>query len=255
MDELEISGKRYISTRRAAKEHKYHSDYIGQLIRGGKVAGQKVGRSWYVAADSLAEYLNNEVSAKAALRPPVAKPAPIIKGIVREPVKEIKEAPLVVQQVQEVPEEIAQPIVVEEIAEEEIEEKENDEREIPISIQRPLQIIRETPVVRTRSSLRYIPDDGPLYPRVERAPQIKMRMSEPVEEIAETMYVDEEPVTIIERPTKKNNLVTMAARGGVVLVAGLIAVGIAAGLSALIVSTTTINEQTATVNYAVSLPN
>ncbi len=61
MDELEISGKRYISTRRAAREHKYHSDYIGQLIRGGKVHGQKVGRSWYVDEVSLATYLGKEV--------------------------------------------------------------------------------------------------------------------------------------------------------------------------------------------------
>jgi len=61
MDELEISGRRYISSARAAKEHKYHSDYIGQLVRAGKVAGQKVGRAWYVDADSLAEYLGKEV--------------------------------------------------------------------------------------------------------------------------------------------------------------------------------------------------
>ena len=51
MDELEISGKRYISTRRAAREHGYHSDYMGQLIRGKKVAGQKVGRAWYIEED------------------------------------------------------------------------------------------------------------------------------------------------------------------------------------------------------------
>lgn len=60
MDELEISGRRYISSRRAAKEHKYHSDYIGQLIRGGKVEGQKVGRAWYVDAESLSTYLSKE---------------------------------------------------------------------------------------------------------------------------------------------------------------------------------------------------
>ncbi|HEV8666722.1 MAG TPA: hypothetical protein VN665_02635 [Candidatus Paceibacterota bacterium] len=64
MDELEISGRRYISAARAAKEYKYHSDYIGQLIRGKKVVGQKVGRAWYVDADSLAEYLGKEVPAR-----------------------------------------------------------------------------------------------------------------------------------------------------------------------------------------------
>ena len=60
MDELVIAGKVYISSRRAAKENKYHADYIGQLIRGGKVLGTKVGRAWYVERDSLAAYLGQE---------------------------------------------------------------------------------------------------------------------------------------------------------------------------------------------------
>lgn len=65
MDELEISGKRYISSRRAAKEHKYHSDYIGQLIRAKKVVGTKVGRAWYVEIESLAAYFNKELQSKS----------------------------------------------------------------------------------------------------------------------------------------------------------------------------------------------
>jgi hypothetical protein len=60
MDELEISGKRFISSKRAAKENRYHVDYIGQLIRSGKVIGSKVGRTWYVDARSLATYLGKE---------------------------------------------------------------------------------------------------------------------------------------------------------------------------------------------------
>lgn len=56
MDTLQISGKRYISTRKAAKDNGYHSDYIGQLIRSGKVKGQKVGRSWYVLEESFVSY-------------------------------------------------------------------------------------------------------------------------------------------------------------------------------------------------------
>ncbi|MDO8518168.1 MAG: helix-turn-helix domain-containing protein [bacterium] len=60
MDELEISGKRYLSSRRAAKQYHYHSDYIGQLIRSGKVVGTKVGRAWYVDAESLETYLSKE---------------------------------------------------------------------------------------------------------------------------------------------------------------------------------------------------
>jgi len=59
MDELTIAGKLYISARRAAKEYKYHSDYLGQLIRTGKLDGQKVGRSWYIAEDSLNAFLRD----------------------------------------------------------------------------------------------------------------------------------------------------------------------------------------------------
>ena len=78
MDELEISGKRYISTKRAAREHGYHSDYMGQLIRGKKVAGQKVGRAWYIDEESLNAYLG-----KAPMLAPVRI---VIPAAVEEPV-------------------------------------------------------------------------------------------------------------------------------------------------------------------------
>jgi len=91
MDELEISGRRYISSRIAAKEHKYHADYIGQLVRGGKVAGQKVGRAWYVDAESLAEYLGKEVPARGPMKvepkaaaKPIAKAMPVFEEEVAE---------------------------------------------------------------------------------------------------------------------------------------------------------------------------
>ncbi len=57
MDELQISGKRFISSRRIARDHGYTSDYVGQLIRGGKIIGQKVGRAWYVEEKSFTDYL------------------------------------------------------------------------------------------------------------------------------------------------------------------------------------------------------
>ncbi|MEK7068558.1 MAG: hypothetical protein AAB964_01950 [Patescibacteria group bacterium] len=93
MDELELSGRPHISAKRAAREHRYHSDYIGQLIRSGKVAGQKVGRSWYVDIESLGHYLKGEPqSAPAQAAPvaaapataPAATPAPEPAGV-REP--------------------------------------------------------------------------------------------------------------------------------------------------------------------------
>src|SRR3989344_8346555 len=65
MDELQISGRRFISSRRIAKDNGYHTDYIGQLIRGGKIKGQKVGRTWYVDAESFDVYLGDDTSEKS----------------------------------------------------------------------------------------------------------------------------------------------------------------------------------------------
>ncbi len=93
MDELEISGKRYLSSRRAAKQYRYHSDYIGQLIRGGKVEGTKVGRAWYVEVKSLADYLGQE----EVVSPPVSVGAATPPGVVyigRPPVEEKKIQPI-----------------------------------------------------------------------------------------------------------------------------------------------------------------
>jgi len=67
MDELQISGKRFISSRRIARDNGYTADYIGQLIRGGKVTGQKVGRAWYVDAISFDAYLGQEGGTSAKL--------------------------------------------------------------------------------------------------------------------------------------------------------------------------------------------
>src|SRR3990167_2011138 len=85
MDELEISGKRYISTRRAAREHGYHSDYMGQLIRGKKVAGQKVGRAWYIEEDSLNAYLGKAPPLAPKAVAEEDAPAPTERLVVEEP--------------------------------------------------------------------------------------------------------------------------------------------------------------------------
>lgn len=87
MDSLEIEGKEYISAKRAAREHSYTMDYIGQLIRGGKLIGKKVGRAWYVEQDSLNAYL------ALLLKPQDAGMAATIEAsqtspVVQEPVAE-----------------------------------------------------------------------------------------------------------------------------------------------------------------------
>lgn len=99
MDELQISGKRFISSRRIARDNGYTSDYIGQLIRGGKVVGQKVGRAWYVDAVSFDTYLGEEgqvqIQPEKIPEPPALAPAPVVaeeqKAKIEEKVEEKKE--------------------------------------------------------------------------------------------------------------------------------------------------------------------
>ena len=97
MDELNIGGKLYISTRRAAKDYKYHSDYLGQLIRAGKLDGHKVGRSWYILNDSmqaflakdaqmLAEKLSQQAYVPAMPIAPRPVAVPVMPHITRMPV-------------------------------------------------------------------------------------------------------------------------------------------------------------------------
>lgn len=61
MDEVEISGRRYIKASIAAKKMGYASDYIGQLCRAGKIDGKRIGRTWYVDADSLVAHRSENV--------------------------------------------------------------------------------------------------------------------------------------------------------------------------------------------------
>ncbi len=56
MDELELEGETYFSTKRAAKETGYAKDYVGQLCREGRVTARLVGRSWYVLASAIREH-------------------------------------------------------------------------------------------------------------------------------------------------------------------------------------------------------
>ncbi|TSD04852.1 MAG: hypothetical protein Greene07147_906 [Parcubacteria group bacterium Greene0714_7] len=53
MDELVISGKKYISSKRASELTGYAKDYVGQLARGGKVPATRIGRAWYVDEAAL----------------------------------------------------------------------------------------------------------------------------------------------------------------------------------------------------------
>lgn len=60
--DLYFDAKLFISSKRAAKISGYVNDYIGQLCRDGKIEARMVGRSWYVALESLIAHKNAFVS-------------------------------------------------------------------------------------------------------------------------------------------------------------------------------------------------
>lgn len=87
MDELEIKGKKYISSRRAAELTGYAKDYIGQLARAGKVPGTRVGRSWYVDEESLLSIGKGieerpGAESRGSSAAPVAAQAPIERAVI-----------------------------------------------------------------------------------------------------------------------------------------------------------------------------
>jgi excisionase family DNA binding protein len=53
MDEMILSNRKYVTTKRAARVTGYAQDYVGQLIRSGKLKATKVGKAWFVAEDEV----------------------------------------------------------------------------------------------------------------------------------------------------------------------------------------------------------
>jgi hypothetical protein len=159
MDELTIGGKRYISARRAAREHRYHSDYIGQLVRAGKVVGQKVGRSWYVEEDSLLKYFNGEAPqapvSLTAVAEVEAQTENTTEPVVEEKI-EAEEIPEIAPQVEKTSvHSISLRITKKE------EEKANEEKKEQEQDQQEEKEEREEEFVNTSSrGLVYIPDES-----------------------------------------------------------------------------------------------
>ncbi|MBI5644464.1 hypothetical protein HY970_00010 [Candidatus Kaiserbacteria bacterium] len=75
-DELFISGKTYVSSKKAADESGYAQDYIGQLGRSGVIDAQRVGGLWYVSMDSLLRYKQNSA---------IARPQPAGRSFAQDP--------------------------------------------------------------------------------------------------------------------------------------------------------------------------
>ncbi len=202
MDELQISGKRFISSRRVAKENGYHTDYIGQLIRGGKIKGQKVGRAWYVEASSLAEFLGTE-SAPALVEASVEQ-------VPEVPAAPVVQTPSMVEQAEK--KEITVPVA------EKIEE---------VKVEIAAEPIPETKVVINKeekkvlphisAGLKYLADDEPLLPEI--APKEDAPRAVPVSAAVFEDIQPEPEVSIIEhRPRAAKTLFGLALVGAAVFV-------------------------------------
>lgn len=207
MDELEISGKRYISTRRAAREHGYHSDYMGQLVRGKKVLGQKVGRSWYIEEGSLNAYLGKATLAPEPVpvpKAPAPAPVPVEQVVVEAPAVAAAPAPAPVAAAEPVhhaapqpvyaapqpvapapvmPAEVAAPVaasapITYAHAQQEyvapraqpryIEHPPLEETRIPVRAQTVAEPLYQEPM---HGGLRYAEDDAPSLPTMTKMPQ------------------------------------------------------------------------------------
>ncbi len=92
MDELILSGKKYISSKRASEVTGYAKDYVGQLIRGGKIPATRVGRAWYVDEEALKSY---EITGTAiAISEEKVPNTPVLEVIERSPeVQELLKLP------------------------------------------------------------------------------------------------------------------------------------------------------------------
>ncbi len=56
-NEITLNGTRYISAASASDSFHMTRDYIARLCRQNRVAGKRIGRSWFVAEQSLKEFI------------------------------------------------------------------------------------------------------------------------------------------------------------------------------------------------------
>jgi len=270
MDELEISGKRYISTRRAGKENKYHSDYIGQLIRGGKVKGQKVGRSWYVDESSLATYLGKEVKQPApkemlvetveeSVEPVLEeKVDEIVELVVEEPIratpwKKIPEivrvesigqtTPVVAAEVTTLEEEVSSP--KEEIAEFIAEVEKDPIVDADMEGEEGNQIrIRNSFVEEKKKNITYVASDAPVFPVKIRKQQISVAITDTAED--EESVEDAEESSVVPKllagrdPDQRVGVAIRPLQYGAVAMLGVLAFILVGGMSYLLSYKTTV---------------
>ena len=228
MDELMISGRRYLSSLRAAKEHGYHSDYIGQLIRGDKVKGQKVGRAWYVDAESLSTYLG-----KTAASPPESPSVQIEKSEQQPHEKSLVEPA-------GRPEDFSKEVDVGEHHIKIIKIEETAKEKIPT----PDASVGAGKVSGNKTGLTYVADDTPLLPEIRKG----QKLSRPPEVI-----VEEVPVKIINKDQKPSPKASYLWQGMVIAGLGVFMLVAVTAVSILFVSELKVGT-TQSANVHFSLP-
>lgn len=172
--ELEIEGKKYISSKRAAEVSGYAKDYIGQLCRMGKIEARLIGRNWYVSEASLRSHERGEDAILSDEPAPEAEDVAAIEKLYDQPIENMVtsesrrriqerlasdlavlfypenarygsdgDAPLIPQLIPKNPVSLDEPVSIE--AEE--------ETVIPITVAAPIAVPSELPKLRRREAV------------------------------------------------------------------------------------------------------
>ncbi len=185
-----------MSSKRAARENKYHIDYIGQLIRAGKINGKKVGRAWYVEEASLNKYLAQESGVVAPIK---VMPAP--EPVQEEPI-EMAEDPIEVIEV-EAPAPIAFEVEPEPTPALELVQEPAPEPEVAIA-----EEVHETQILKEEFAVEPIePEAVPVEEeKVEQKINITIIEKKPYKSHSNLIYVeDTEPLMPVLHPRVREN--------------------------------------------------
>ena len=257
-----ISGRRHAASIRIAKQYGYHSDYLGQLIRGGKIKGQKVGRAWYVDIESLAAYLGKDVpvakliadAAKQQAKEEALVSAPAPEAAAEEVVVAAQEEPVPAAVFAAVEEERTEdPVRVislkketqiaapaEDPAAEEAEEAQSNH--VAVAIRVP----EEKPETKKKNSgLMYVSEEESLLPQIKKSNRAPQKLDIEVEALAASEPVITEKKEATVRMGYGAQVFALATVG--VLVVALVT----AGSSLFVYKVSAGPAQTASVQFSV----
>jgi hypothetical protein len=70
VSEIVIGGVPYHSAAAVARKYGYVRDYVARLCREGRVGGRRLGKLWYVDAESFAAFVHRHDDSAARNAPP-----------------------------------------------------------------------------------------------------------------------------------------------------------------------------------------